>query len=139
MLEPTKILAAQSSRTRDNVAHSLVNHHQLLLGNWNMLTLTRKELELVEEAKRYDLDIIGVSSTKKRGSGTMDLDGGWNSAILVLILVCLLKWVWKFSLNPVCQTVCQIGFLGIMGLHVEAQGIGSVIVPIAEICPQCYE
>ena len=44
--------AAQSIRTRDNVAHSRVNHHQLLLGNWNILTLTGKELELVEEAKR---------------------------------------------------------------------------------------
>ena len=60
--------------TRDNVAHSRVNHHQLLLGNWNILTLTRKELEMVEEAKRYHLDIIGVSSTKRRGSGTVDLD-----------------------------------------------------------------
>ena len=57
--------AARSIRTRDNVAHSRVNHHQLLLGNWNVLTLTGKELELVEEAKRYYLDIIGVSSTKR--------------------------------------------------------------------------
>ena len=70
--------AAQSISTRDNVAHSRVNHYQLLLGNWNILTLTGKELELVEEAKRYHLDIIGVSSTKQRGSGTMDLDGGWK-------------------------------------------------------------
>ena len=70
--------AAQSIRTRDNVAHSRVNHHQLLLGNWNILTLAGKELELVEEAKRYHLDIIGVSSTKRRGSGTVDLDGGWK-------------------------------------------------------------
>ena len=61
--------AAQSIRTRDNVAHSRVNHHQLQMGNWNILTLTRKELELVEEAKQYHLDIIGVSSTKRRGSG----------------------------------------------------------------------
>ena len=56
--------AAQSIRTQDNVAHSRVNHHQFLLSNWNIFTLTGKELELVEEAKRYHLDIIGVSSTK---------------------------------------------------------------------------
>ena len=68
--------AAQSICIRDNVAHSWVNHHQLLLGNWNILTLTGKELELVEEAKRYHLDIIGVSSTKRCGSGTVD--GGWK-------------------------------------------------------------
>ena len=45
------------------------------MGNWNILTLTEKELELVEEAKRHHLDIIGVSSTKRRGSGTVGLDG----------------------------------------------------------------
>ena len=72
------IEAAQSIRTGDNVAHSQVNHHPLLLGNWNILSLTGKELELVEEAKRYHLDIIGVSSTKRRGSGTVDLDRGWK-------------------------------------------------------------
>ena len=42
--------AAQSIRTRDNVAQSRVTHYQLLLGNWNIFTLTGKELELVEEA-----------------------------------------------------------------------------------------
>ena len=42
--------AAQSDRTRGNVAHSTVNRHQLLLSNWNILTLTERELELVEEA-----------------------------------------------------------------------------------------
>ena len=70
--------AAQSIRTRDNVAHSRVNHHQLLLGNWNILTLKGRELELIEEAKRYHFNIIGVSSTKRRVSGTVDLDGGWK-------------------------------------------------------------
>ena len=70
--------AAQSTRTRDNVAHSRVNHHQLLLGDWNILTLSGKELGLVEEAKRYYLDIIGVSLTKRCGSGTVDLDGRWK-------------------------------------------------------------
>ena len=47
-------------------------------GNWNILTLTGKDLELVEEAKRYHLDIIGISWTKRRGSETVDLDGGWK-------------------------------------------------------------
>ena len=61
--------AVQSIRTRNNVAHSQVNHHQLLLGNCSNLTLARQELELVEEAKRYHLDVIGVSLTKRGGSG----------------------------------------------------------------------
>ena len=72
------MVAAQSISTRDNVAHSRINHHQLLLGNWNILTLTGKEQELVEEAKRYHLDIIGVSSTKRRGSGIVNFNGGWK-------------------------------------------------------------
>ena len=48
------------------------------MDNWNILTLTEKELELVEEAKRYQLNTIGVSSIKRHGSGTVDLDGGWK-------------------------------------------------------------
>ena len=35
--------AAHSIRTQDNVAQTQVNHHQLLLGNWNILT--GKDLE----------------------------------------------------------------------------------------------
>ena len=35
-------------------------------------------MEMVEEAKQYRLDIVGISSTKRRGSGTVDLDGGWK-------------------------------------------------------------
>ena len=132
--------AAQSIRTRDNVAHSRVNHHQLLLGNWNILTLTGKELELVEEVKRYHLDIIGVSSTKRRGSGIVDLDGGWK-------LFCS-------GADPSMSAQAGMGILtrprlsdyvsdwislGSRVLYVEAQGIGSAIVLIAGICSQCHE
>ena len=99
--------AAQSIRTRDNV-HT---HGSTINNCRNILTLTGKELELVEEAKWYYLDIIGVSSTKRRGSGTVDLDGGWKLVYSGAILICLLKRVWGFSQAPGCQTVCQIGFL----------------------------
>ncbi|MCP3656858.1 MAG: endonuclease/exonuclease/phosphatase family protein, partial [Herbaspirillum sp.] len=50
----------------------------LAIGNWNITTLTGKEQELVEEAKYYRLDIVGISSTRFRGSGTVDLDRGWK-------------------------------------------------------------
>ena len=60
------------------VPHFRKNHHRLLLGSWNVLTLTEKELELVEEEKKYYLDIVGVSSTKRHGSGIVNLDGGWK-------------------------------------------------------------
>ena len=35
-------------------------------------------MELVEEAKKYHLDIVGVSSTKRRGCGIGDLNGRWK-------------------------------------------------------------
>ena len=84
--------AAQSIRTRDNVAHSRVNRHQLLLGSWNILTLTGKELGLVKQS-----DIVWIlSEFFPPKDVALELwiwmaDG--NSFILVLILVCLLKWV----------------------------------------------
>jgi len=58
--------------------HSWINHHQLLFGNWNILTLTGKELELAEETRRYHSNIVRVSSTKRCGSRTVNLDGGWK-------------------------------------------------------------
>ncbi|MGH2507006.1 MAG: reverse transcriptase domain-containing protein [Ktedonobacteraceae bacterium] len=48
------------------------------IGIWNVRSLGSKEPELVEEAMRYRLDIIGVSETKLRGKGTRDLDHGWK-------------------------------------------------------------
>ena len=68
----------QSNCTQSYVAQFQKNHHGLLLGNWNDLTLLRKELELVEEAKKHQLDIVGVSSTRKRSSAIVDLDGRWK-------------------------------------------------------------
>ena len=130
--------AAQSNRTQDNVAHSRQNHHnRLLFGNWNVFTLTGKEMELVDEAKRYHLDIVGISSTKRRGSGIVDLDGGWklfysgadpsmSSQAGVGILTspqladCVSEWIPLQTRDPKgihsdsqalsWQTVCQNGF-----------------------------
>ena len=70
---------AQSNRIQGYAVHfRKKKHHRLLHGNWNALPLKRKELELVEEAKKYHLGIVEVSSTKKRGSGIVDLGGGWK-------------------------------------------------------------
>ena len=127
--------AAQSIRTRDNVAYSRVNHHQLLLGNWNILTLTGKELELVEEAKRYHLNIIGVSSTKRRGSGTVHLDDGWKLFYSGADPSMHAQAGVGFSQAPFVRLCVRLDSFGITGLYVEAQGIRLVIVPIAGICP----
>ena len=69
---------AQGNRNQSYVAHFWKNHHRLLLGTWNILTLTRKELKLVEKAKEYHLIIVRVFSTKRRGSGIVNLDGRWK-------------------------------------------------------------
>jgi len=55
-------------KVKCKITHSRVNHHQLRFSNWNILILTEKELELVEEAKRYHSNIVGISSTKRLSS-----------------------------------------------------------------------
>ena len=62
---------AQSNRTQVYVARFWKNHQRLLLGNWNVSTLTENELKLVEEAKKFHLNNARVSSTKR-------LDGEWK-------------------------------------------------------------
>ena len=54
------------------------NCRDLAIGNWNVSSLTGKEQELVCEAQQYRLDIMGISSTKHRASGTAELNGGWK-------------------------------------------------------------
>ncbi|VDP14878.1 unnamed protein product [Soboliphyme baturini] len=52
-------------------------HHQweLKVGNWNISSLRGKEQELVDETMKYQLDIVGLSSTKRPGSGLLNLNG----------------------------------------------------------------
>ena len=47
--------------------------------------------------------------------------------------------LWDSRKPPVVKLCVRLDSFGITGLYVEAQGIGSVIVPIARICPQCRE
>jgi len=49
-----------------------------VVGNWIITLLTGKEHKLVKEAKRYFLDVVGISSPKHCGSETADLDIGWK-------------------------------------------------------------
>ena len=44
------------------------------MGNWNVTSLDGKEQKLVWEAEQYHLNIFRVSSTKCRGSDTVDLN-----------------------------------------------------------------
>ena len=48
------------------------------IGIWNAISLTGEEVELVEEVKKYRLEIIGLPLTKKKGNGTLILQDGWQ-------------------------------------------------------------
>nr|XP_049580440.1 charged multivesicular body protein 1a isoform X2 [Syngnathus scovelli] len=51
---------------------------KLALGTWNVTSLAGKEPELVCEAERFRLDIVGLASTHSLGSGTSPLERGWT-------------------------------------------------------------
>ena len=54
------------------------NCRDLAIGNWNVSSMTGREEELVCKAQQYRLDIVGISSTKHRGFGTVESNGGWK-------------------------------------------------------------
>ena len=45
------------------------------LSTWNVRSARNKEEELIREMKRYNLDILGLSETKRRGNGMKVIDG----------------------------------------------------------------
>ena len=51
---------------------------QLTLGTWNVRTLWEKEQELVREVERYNLDLVGLTSTRHRSCGSKTLNRGWT-------------------------------------------------------------
>ena len=40
-------------------------------GCWNVTTMNGRELELVQEMKKYCLEVLSVSETKVRGNGVL--------------------------------------------------------------------
>ena len=45
---------------------------------WNVTSLAKQEPELVREVERYQLDMVGLTSTHSTGSGTKLLERGWT-------------------------------------------------------------
>ena len=43
------------------------------IGTWNVRSIKGKEKELVEEVKKYKVDILGITETKKKGKDEEDL------------------------------------------------------------------
>ena len=54
------------------------NCRHLAIGKWNVSSLTGKEQELVCEAQQCRPRVVGISSTKRRSSGIVELNGGWK-------------------------------------------------------------
>ena len=69
------------------------NCRDVATGNWNVSSMTGKEQELVCEAQQYRLDLVGISLTKRRGSGTVELTTSGKFYTPVLMQQCLLKLV----------------------------------------------
>jgi len=56
--------------------------HWLALGTWIFISLGGKDPELVRKVERYQLDIVGLTSTQNTGSsGTRLLEKGWTLPI----------------------------------------------------------
>ncbi|TWW77677.1 hypothetical protein D4764_12G0010670 [Takifugu flavidus] len=51
---------------------------KLALRTWNVTSLMGKEPELVREVEKFQLDIVGLTSTHSKGSGTSLLKKGWT-------------------------------------------------------------
>ena len=73
-----KRLGRQMGAARRKCSRVGPNRRDLAIGNWNVSSLTGKEQELVCEAQQYRLDTVGISSTKRRSSGTVELNSGWK-------------------------------------------------------------
>ena len=43
------------------------------IGTWNVRSIKGKEVELVNEVKKYKVDKLGITETKKKGRGVENL------------------------------------------------------------------
>ena len=64
------------SRQRRGPGRADTWHRRLVLGTWNVTS--GKEPELVREVERFQLDMVGFTSTHSTGSGTKLLERGWT-------------------------------------------------------------
>ncbi|TWW70619.1 hypothetical protein D4764_17G0001020 [Takifugu flavidus] len=93
--------------------------HKLALGTWNVTSLVGKEPEVVREVEKFRLDIVGLTSTHSKGSGTSLLERGWtlyHSGVAdgerrraggaILVAPRLSAWILEFT--PVDERVASL-------------------------------
>ncbi|TWW70652.1 hypothetical protein D4764_17G0001350 [Takifugu flavidus] len=92
---------------------------KLALGTWNVTSLVGKEPELVREVEKFRLDIVGLTSTHGKGSGTSLLERGWTlyhygvadgerrrAGGAILVAPWLSAWILEFT--PVDERVASL-------------------------------
>ncbi|TWW53161.1 Nucleotide-binding oligomerization domain-containing protein 2 [Takifugu flavidus] len=96
--------------------------HKLALGTWNVTSLVGKEPELVREVEKFRIDIVGLTSTHSKGSGTSLLERGWTlyhsgvadgerrrAGVAILVAPRLSAWILEFT--PVDERVASLCLL----------------------------
>ena len=71
---------------------------RLTLGTWNITSLEGKEL--VQEMERYQLDLVGLTSTHSWGSGSKILDSCWTLFFSGVAKGVRCRGVWGHSQAP---------------------------------------
>ncbi len=74
----SRVQCRMGSRWRRGLGHPDPWLRILALGTWNVTSLVGKVPELVQEAERHRLDIIGLTYTHSVGSVTKLLERGWT-------------------------------------------------------------
>jgi len=67
---------AQSAFTLEDLkaTRKRQSRHKLVIRNWNITSFTGKEHELMEKVKLCSPDVVGIPSTKRRGSGSNSVE-----------------------------------------------------------------
>ena len=98
------------------------SRHKLAFGNWNSTSLAGKEYELVEEAKPYSPDVVGISSAKRRGSNTGNVKWVETHLLQRWASTVFPGWTDKLSADKLCW---QMDPFTRKGVHGEVGLVGS--------------
>ena len=61
---------------RTDLMTTLARKRNMRIGTWNVRSIKGKEVELLDEIRKYKINILGITETKKKGQGHEDLGLG---------------------------------------------------------------